>query len=104
MFESPEFWISGPPERNVTRFAKPEALMTSAASTVTVFLTPDTVTLRHWPVSTTVLLTPLMLTRLSLQAMVLLSPTPETLMSPPVGAAVTVEAAVGAVAWLSPDG
>ena len=50
---------------------------------------PDTVTFVQWPLIVTVLETPLMLTRLSLHAIVLFSPTPATLSCPPGGAVVS---------------
>ncbi len=59
--------------------------MVSTASTVTEFLTPDTVRLAQWPVITTVLKTPLTLTMLSLQAIVRFSLIPKTLRLPPGG-------------------
>src|SRR4029079_10961858 len=64
---------------------------------------PDTVTFTQWPVIVTVLETPLTLTWLSLHAIVLLSPTPATLVCPPAGAVVTVFAgplSPGAVGWM----
>ncbi len=64
---------------------KPDASMVSAASTVMEFCTPDTVRLAQWPVTTTVLETPLTLTMLLLQAMVRLALMPETLSGPPGG-------------------
>ena len=63
----------------------PEASMVSAASTVMEFFTPDTVRLAQWPMITIVLETPLTVTMLSLQAMVLFSLMPETLSCPPSG-------------------
>ncbi len=59
--------------------------MVSTESTVTEFFTPDTVRLAQWPVMTTVLETPLTLTMLSLQTIVLLWLTPEMLMLPAGG-------------------
>ncbi len=59
--------------------------MVSTASTVTEFLTPDTLMLVQWPVITMVLETPLTLTMLSLQAMVLFSPTPVKVRVAPAG-------------------
>ena len=64
----------------------PEATMESAASTVTTLRTPDTSTRAQWPVRTTMLSTPLIVTVLSLQAMVRFSSTPDTLMLAPGGA------------------
>lgn len=61
--------------------------MVSTESTVTEFLTPDTVRLAQWPVITRVLETPLTLTMLSLQAIVLFSLMPEMLMLPAGGGA-----------------
>src|SRR6476469_2997496 len=64
---------------------------------------PDTVTFTQWPVSVTVLETPLTLTWLSWHAIVLLSLMPATLICPPGGAVVTVfagPAAPGAVGWM----
>ena len=58
------------------------------------FSTPETETLRHCPVMTMVLLTPLTFTTLSLHAMVLFSPTPGTLMLPPAGSSGTDAAVV----------
>ena len=66
--------------------------MESAASTVTTLRTPDTSTRAQWPVRTTMLSTPLIVTVLSLQAMVRFSSTPDTLMLPPGGAVETVAA------------
>ncbi len=68
--------------------------MLSTASIVTVFCTPDTDMLAQWPVITTVLETPLMLTVLLLQAIVWFSLIPETLMFSPAGAVGTKEADV----------
>lgn len=57
--------------------------MLSTESTVISFCTPDTVRLAQWPVITTVLDTPLTLTVFWLQAMVRVSPIPETLIRSP---------------------
>jgi hypothetical protein len=60
--------------------------MLSAASTVTLFWTPETLRLAQCPVITTVFETPLTLTELSLQTMVRFSLIPATLRFPPFGA------------------
>ena len=65
--------------------------MLSTASTVTLFWTPDTDRLAQWPVITTVLETPLMLTVLLLQATVWFSLMPEMLTFSPAGAVGTAE-------------
>lgn len=59
--------------------------MMSAESTVTLLSNPDTVRLVQWPLMTTVLDTPLTLTMLSLQVIVLCSLTPTTLRLLPAG-------------------
>lgn len=59
--------------------------MLSTASMLIAFLTPDTDRLAQWPVITTVLETPLMLTKLSLQAIVRFSLIPATLSCSPGG-------------------
>jgi hypothetical protein len=73
----------------VTWLPEPEAWILSAESTVIWFWIPDTVTLVQWPVITTVLVIPLMLTLPPLQAMVRDSLMPLTVMFPPAGAVVT---------------
>jgi hypothetical protein len=60
----------------------------SAASTMIWFWIPDTRTLLQWPVITTLLVIPLILTVPPLQAMVRVSLIPETVMFSPAGALV----------------
>ena len=82
--------------------------MLSAAWTVTLFLTPETLRLAQWPVITTVFETPLTFTELSLQTIVRFSLMPATLMFPPfgaVGAAVSdVDGAAARVCVMAPEG
>ena len=71
----------------------------SAASTVIWFWIPDTVTLAQWPVITTLLVMPLMLTVPPLQAMVRDWLMPLTVMFSPAGAVVPgVDGADGTIA------
>jgi len=63
----------------------PAASMLSTASIVTEFCMPDTVSFVQWPVITIVLDTPLTVTLLSLQATVLFSLMPATLILLPGG-------------------
>lgn len=51
-------------------FSMPEASIESAVSTVTTFWEPTTVRLAQWPVRTILFVIPLMVTTLSLQAIV----------------------------------
>lgn len=82
--------------------------MLSAASTVTLFWTPETLRLAQWPVITTVFETPLTLTELSLQTIVRFSLMPATLRFPPfgaVGAAVSeVDGTAARVCGIAPEG
>ncbi|SPM39036.1 hypothetical protein MNAB215_1218 [Mycobacterium numidiamassiliense] len=78
--------------------------MESAASTVTEFFIPDTVTLAQCPTITIVLEIPLTVTTLSLQAMVLFSLMPETLSWPPSGGSGGVDGPALAVADPPADG
>src|ERR1700739_1966133 len=68
--------------------------MLSAASTVIVFCMPDTVRLVQRPVIVTVVVIPLMVTMLSLQATVLFWPMPEMVRLLPGGGAGDVDGAV----------
>src|SRR5882757_1064895 len=81
--------------------------MRSAAWTVTLFWTPETLRLAQWPVITTVFETPLTLTELSLQAIVRLTLMPATLRFPPfgaVGAAVSDVEGAARVCVMAPEG
>jgi hypothetical protein len=81
--------------------------MLSAAWTVTLFWTPETLRLAQWPVITTVLETPLTFTELSLQTIVRFSLMPATLRLPPfgaVGAGVSDVEGAARVFVMAPDG
>src|ERR1700759_5301090 len=82
----------------------PDASMLSAESTVTAFFMPDTVRVAQWPVITIVLLIPLTVTTLSLHAMVLFSPMPETSSGAPCGGSGNVEGPVLPVEGVLADG
>src|ERR1700712_502994 len=56
----------------------PEASMSSADSTLTLFWTPETVTFAQWPVISTVFVIPLMLTEPPSQSRVSCRPDPPT--------------------------
>lgn len=70
----------------MTLLSKPEAPILRAASTVTVFSTPDTVRVSQLPTISTVLDTPLTLTEQSSQLTVICLCVPETLKVEPGGA------------------